>query len=206
MKIFTVKKWLCGLLLPLMAVLVLGQTSFAMDMRDIQKNTSIKIIQDDGKFGLARVKFKGKAGRAWKKLLESQQSVAGSSNPIDVYAAYTSYQANVDPLQNAYWPWVYAGQTYLYVAFKVNSASRVFISWNIYEHGGGNTWNFYSRSTWNYNRQTLSPDSWYFAWWQPSAEDRVLVEGYYQLRASVSIPNGGGSDNDRCEFQVIPLP
>ncbi|MBV6517467.1 MAG: hypothetical protein DCC43_13410 [Candidatus Brocadia sp.] len=218
---FAFKKGFCGLALALVVVLVQGQISFAGEMGEIQKSMSIRVIHDEGNFGLARVRFSGEAGRELKRLMNSRQSTAeseqsvmepsvmGSGNPVDVYAAYTSFQANTDPLQNAYWPWVYSDQAYLYVAFKVSAATRVSIRWSLYKddaNQAGYNWGFHSRSNWNFDLLTLDPDEWYFAWWHPSGADTPLTDGYYRLSTRVSIPSGGGRGNSRCTFQVVPLP
>ncbi|MFN3467981.1 MAG: hypothetical protein ACK4WF_09825 [Candidatus Brocadiales bacterium] len=155
MKKFLFKNGLYGLFLSLIAVFVLGNTSFATDFGDIQKYTKVKIIQDNGEFGLARVKFMGKTGREFKKMLESQ--AVDSSKTIDVYAAYTSYKANTNPLQNTYWPWVFPNQAFLFVAFKANASNQqVTITWRLFDWKPGWSTTPHNEVSWNYDNTTLS--------------------------------------------------
>lgn len=201
MKKFLFKNGLYGLFLSLIAVLILGHASFAVDFGDIQRYTKVKIIQDNGEFGLARVKFVGKTGREFKKMLES---VADSTKPIDVYAAYTSYQANTNPFENVYWPWVFPNQAFLFVAFKTNKSNQqVTITWRLFDWKPQWSNTPYNQVSWNFDNTTLNPNWWYFAWYNPSPS--VLSKGYWRCSTIVTA-SGGGSDEDNCRFMVINPP
>lgn len=206
MKIFKISsKGLYGLVLSLAAFLIfLGQTSFARDIMGVQKKSPFEIIQNNGKFGVARVSIENIRNKALKNLFVSKKSDGEDQNDtpkIIPYAAYTSYTADFD--NDSYWPWVNPDKAFLFVAFRVNDSITVDVRWNIdLINGKDSRTEILEELADTETGGTLSPDYWYFIWWNP---EQPLSEGLYKYDAMVkptTSQNWNRNSRVSCRFEV----
>lgn len=202
MKIFNFNKGLYGLVLLLAAFLVfLGQTSFA---RDVQEKSPFEIIQNNGKFGVARVSIENVKNKALKNLFSPKKSDGEDTNDVPKiipYAAYTSYTADFG--NDTYWPWVNPDKAFLFVAFKVNDSIKVDVRWNIdLIKGKDSRTEILEGLGDSETGESLDPDYWYFAWWNP---EQPLSEGLYRYDAMVkptTSQNWSKNLKVSCRFEV----
>jgi len=207
MKMFKFNKGLYGLMLSLAAFLVfLGQTSFARDIKGVQEKSPFEIIQNNGKFGVARVSIENTRNKALKNLFVSKKSDGENSNDtpkIIPYAAYTSYTADFG--NDTYWPWVNPDKAFLFVAFRVNDNIKVDVRWNIDLIKGKDSRTEILEELGDSETGEsldLDPDYWYFAWWNP---EQPLSEGLYKYDAMVkptTSQNWSKNVKVSCRFEV----
>ena len=207
MKMFKISsKELCGLVLSLAAFLVfLGQTSFARDIRGVQNKSPFEIIQNNDKFGVARVSIENIRNKALKNLFVSKKSDGEYPNDtpeVILYAAYSSYTADFG--NDTYWPWVNPDQAFLFIAFRVTDSMKVDVRWNIDLINGkdSRTEILKELADTETGGTLLSPDYWYFVWWNP---EQPLSEGLYKYDAMVKpTTSNKWNRNSRvsCRFEV----
>ena len=206
MKMFKISsKELCGLVLSLAAFLVfLGQTSFARDIRGVQNKSPFEIIQNNGKFGVARVSIENIRNKVLKNLFVSKKSDGVDTNDtpkIIPYAAYTSYTADFG--NDTYWPWVNPDEAFLFVAFKVEDNIKVDVRWNIgLINGNDRRTEILEELGDSETGESLDPDYWYFVWWNP---EQPLSEGLYKYDAMVkptTSQNWSKNVKVSCRFEV----
>jgi len=92
MKIFNFNKGLYGLVLSLATFLVfLEQASFARDIMGVQKKSPFEIIQNNGKFGVARVSIENIRNKAFKNLFANTELFEFSTLLTYYYCNLTSF-------------------------------------------------------------------------------------------------------------------
>lgn len=192
-------------MLSLVACLIfLGQTSFAGGIRGVHKHSSLDVIRNDGKFGLARVSIETVRNKELKNLFISKKTVDEDPNDgskVILYAAYTSYTAEFS--NDTYWPWVNPDKAFLFVAFKVTDNMKVDVRWNIdLIKGNDSRTEILEELGDTETGESLSPDYWYFAWWNP---EQPLNEGLYKYDAMVkprTSQNWNKNSKVSCRFEV----
>ncbi|HEY4481880.1 MAG TPA: hypothetical protein VI489_03420, partial [Candidatus Brocadiaceae bacterium] len=173
-------------------------------IRDVQEKSPFEIIQNNGKFGVARVSIENIRNKALRNLFVSKKSDGEDPNDtpkIIPYAAYTSYTADFG--NDTYWPWVNPDKAFLFVAFKVKDNIKVDVRWNIgLINGNDRRTEILEALGDSETGESLDPDYWYFAWWNP---EQPLSEGLYKYDAMVKpTTSNKWNRNSRvsCRFEV----
>ncbi len=198
MNFLKIIKGLFVVVIPFTVIFALTHVSFAKDTRDLPRNSSVEVVQNNGQFGLGRIRGEQMGSKSLSKVFKSKKGVIPNVNPTAiVYAAYTSY---TDKHENdTYWAWVYPDEAYLFVAFRVTNKTKVKVNWEIEGPDG----------EYEYQEEIedlqepgglLNPDYWYFAWWKP--EDS-LSEGIYDYLATVKPFPSGKRGKDFGQFEVV---
>jgi len=195
MKTTRLKKGLFGLTISLIAVLGLWQASFAKDIRDIRNSASFEIVQNDGKIGLGRISKEEFGGKVPNKLSKSKKSI--SINPtVLVYAAYTTSTEKYG--SDSYWPCLFPDQVYLFVAFSVTDNTKVKVRYIV---EGQDDLEYQEEISDSLEADgKLSPNYWYYAWWNPETD---LSVGLYDYSVRVKPLQIGKAGKDSCQFEVI---
>lgn len=199
MNFLRVNKGLLAFVISVMTVFALAHISHAKGTNGFPKNSSVEILQNNGQFGLGRIRAEHVGSKAISKVFKSKKGADHNGNPAAiVYAAYTSDTNESEYVSDTYWAWVPSDSAYLFVAFRVTNNTKVKVSWEIEGPDGEYEYEEIIEDT-EEDDGLLNPDYWYFAWWKP--EDS-LSEGIYNYLAAVKPFPKGKRGKDSCQFEV----
>ncbi|MCF6155174.1 MAG: hypothetical protein E3K36_07960 [Candidatus Brocadia sp.] len=199
MNFLRVNKGLLAFVISVMTVFALAHISHAKGTNNLPKNSSVEILQNNGQFGLGRIRAEQMGSKAISKVFKSKKGAGHNGNPAAiVYAAYTSDTNESEYVSDTYWAWVPSDSTYLFVAFRVTNNTKVKVSWEIEGPDGEYEYEEVIEDL-EEDDGLLNPDYWYFAWWKP--EDS-LSEGLYDYLAAVKPFPKGKRAKDSCQFEV----
>lgn len=205
MKFLRMNKVFFALVISITAALVSVHVCHAQGSKGLPKNSSVEILEDNGQFGLGRIRAEKMGNNATSKVFKSTKGVVPDVNPtVIVYAAYTSDTDGSDRggsnyLSDTYDAWVPSDSAYFFVAFRVTGKTKVKVSWEIEGPDGENEFEEEIEDS-EETGGLLNPDYWYFAWWSP--ED-ALAEGLYDYLATVKPFPKGKRGKGSCQFEVV---
>ncbi len=199
MKVFKLKKWLCGIVTMLSLVFITSQATFATDENTTggQNITS----PNHGEVGIARYRIPSKKKKGLREL-DKAANIHTPGGPVQVYSAFASDVA-ADPEVGdvPVVPVVGDASAYLYVAFRVTGSSKVDIKWFLDDSStAAYTVTAFEDPVTGGN---LSPNYWYFAWFKP---DSVTPNGLHSAKISVRKYTPAGNQSwfdDSCRFYVL---
>lgn len=190
---------LYGILLAVAVVFVFGETSFAGKM---------KIIYDDGTYGLARMRVPSKAvalARAEAKANE-ELNAGGPGPKVQLYAAFTSDKVPAAHSSEdiTYYAWLDKNNAYLIGAFTVTGGkSLVKVHWLV---DNDEKAEIVFDDPEEPSGTKLDPVYWYFAWYKASPGDFTGPSKIHDLKVEVGIWNGSTETNKKhttCSFKVV---
>jgi hypothetical protein len=199
MKVFKLKKWLCGIVMMFALVFITSQASFAVDENttDEQNITT----SNQGEVGITRYRIPNKAKKGLREL-DKTANVAIPAGSVQLYAAFTSdKEADPEDVSDPVTivPVLDDTGAYLYVAFRVTAPMTVDIRWTL---DGTRTPYEVSDFKDPVTGGNLSQWYWYFAWYKPSS---ITPNGLHTLEVKVKKhgqPWGAGK-KDSCKFTIL---
>lgn len=196
MKVFKLKKWLCGIVMMFALVFITSHVAFAKNENatDEQNLTS----SNQGEVGIVRYRIPGKLKARGLRELDKAANSSSSGGSVQLFAAFTSDKVAdpedvSDPVTEV--PVLEDTDVHLYVAFRVTSPMKVDIKWKVDGATVHEELNFEDPV----DGGNLLPGFWYFAFFKPSGSS----PGLHELKIQVKPSGGDGSKNDTCKFLVI---
>ncbi len=203
MKVFKLRKWLCGVVAATVMALVACQAAFAANENAsaiAQTGEQGLTSPNQGNAGIIRHRIPSKIRKGLRELDKAANASplgAAGGGTVQVFAAFASDAvADVTTGDVKIVPVVISGNTYLYIAFRVTSAMKVDVEWYLDdEDTPAHTETGFEDPE---DGGDLSKDYWYFAWFHPSSIDA----GIHSLKAKVRKSSSGSWSQDSCRFLV----
>ena len=203
MKVFKLKKWLCGIVMMFALVFITSQATFAVD----ENTTDLSAVaqageqnitsSNQGEVGIARNRIPSKIKKGLRELDKAANVIAPGS--VQLYAAFTSDTA-ADPEVGdvTIVPVLDDTDAYLYVAFRVTAPMTVDIKWMLDGATVHKEPDFKDPVT----KGDLSQWYWYFAWYKPAS---ITPDGLHTSDIFVKKHGQLSADNetDSCKFTVL---
>ena len=203
MKVFKLKKWLCGIVMMFALVFITSQATFAVD----ENTTDLSAVaqageqnitsSNQGEVGIARYRIPTKAKKGLRELDKTANAIAPGS--VQLYAAFTSDTEAGDEVGDVtIVPALDDTDAYLYTAFRVTGTMTVDIRWKL----DGSTVHTEIDFEDPVDGGDLSQWYWYFAWYKPAS---ITPNGLHTLDISVKKhgQNWAASKKDSCKFTVL---
>lgn len=205
MKVFTLKTWLCGIVMMFALVFITSQASFAIDGNTTDLSAVAQAGEQNitssnqGEVGIARYRISSKKRKGLRELDKAANH--NTSGNVQLYAAFTSDKAADSKNENdpvTIVPVLDDAGSYLYVAFRVTKAMKVDIRW-LLDGSVVHTENNFEDPV---DHGDLSPNYWYFAWYKPNS---ITPNGLHDLRVKIkkTDQDWDQSKEDSCKFTVL---
>lgn len=200
MKVFKLKKWLCGIVMMFALVFITNQVSFAKNENTTDEQNLESSNQ--GEVGIVRYRLASKLKAQGLRELDKTANSSIPSGSVQLYAAFTSDKASDPSDENdpvTIVPVLDDTGAYLYVAFRVTAPMTVDIRWTL---DGTSTPYEVTDFRDPVTNGNLTKDFWYFAWYKPSS---ITPNGVHTSDLFVK-KNGqvwGASKTDSCKFTVL---
>lgn len=202
MKVFKLRKWLCGVVVALALAFITCQASFAANENASELSAMVQTGEQDltspnrGDAGIIRHRIPSKIMKGFRET--DKAANIHTLGAVQVFSAFASDTvADVTTGDVNVVPVVSGGNAYLYIAFRVTSAMKVDIEW------------YLDDSTTPAHTETgfedpdvggdLSENFWYFAWFNPSS---ITTGGLHSLEVKVRKFPAGGWFQDTCRFLI----